>query len=262
MTTHVTVRYTRALAALAIATVALVAGGGATASANVCADANGGYFGRWLQPNHAMPINELTYLSSMDATKVRARLMDAADTWNREINTCGYSTSLSHTIALAPGAFASAQDRADGDRFNGRNQIAFGPIRGIQWARFGCDGGVLACAPYHRGANGYFDETDVQFDTNYNWWGGRETTVPGNAHDIYVPEGWYDLWGIGAHELGHTLGQAHATNAGNNLTMRPQFCSGTNDAACAPYGGPSSNARTLGLGDIHWYRQNYRRSGP
>lgn len=244
---------------LASATAALVATAVApgTASANVCADANGGFNSRWGVPSHVMLINELTYIQQMDVVKVRARLMDAADTWNREINTCGFSPSFVHTTIVTPGPFASENDRPDGNRFNGNNQVAFGPIRGAQWGD--CDvPGILACNA-KLVVGGDIRESDVQFHMPLYWWGGRENTTPGNAHDVYVPEGWYDLWGLAAHEYGHAVGQTHATNAGTNLTMRPQFCAGMVDSTCAPVGGPSANARTLGLGDVHHYRTNYRR---
>jgi len=72
-----------------------------------------------------------------------------------------------------------------------------------------------------------------------------------------VPNGYYDFWGVGAHEVGHTLGLAHAPN-GPNLTMRPQFCSGDRptQTTCPITDGlsaieSSANARTLGSGDIY-----------
>jgi hypothetical protein len=245
------------------AALAFIALSPSVASA-ACEDFNGSYFARWLEPDSNHEINVLTYLPSMDKAKVTLRLEDAADTWNREITDCGgWTPKPLHHMTVAPGAFTSAQQRPNGDQGkDNRSLVAFGPIAGPQWGVCNAPGSTLACTETFRGPLGEIIEADTQFDTQWSWWGGRETG-PGNANDHFVPDGWFDLWGVAAHEFGHAVGLNHTPSAGEDLTMRPQFCSGSNEAvgqSCNSTGGSSANARTLGAGDMHWYEANYTRT--
>ncbi|HVF04124.1 MAG TPA: hypothetical protein VNA20_04735 [Frankiaceae bacterium] len=246
-------------------TVAAVALGGltlpGTAHAGECQEVYGQALGygrsRWRTSYMAMALNDSTFPSGGAGGAIRARLNDAARSWRDSLNVCGMSDTLAAEPLINPFATTATFNPYRND---GTSVVDFG------WVDLnGCPhGATLACAISFTDSDGYFNDSNIRFESyaGFNWWGGSDGNGQGNAYSTYVPSGWYDIWGVGAHEIGHALGIDHAPYDNPHATMRPQFCPGMGWAGCTndprqSAQESSATARTLAPSDIYVMRALY-----
>ena len=163
-----------------------------------------------------------TYYTSLDVNwpggiNGRNAVLSGQLAWNYTTDACGAPDTSPYAAWWGGGTSgwsAGTQDTVD--------YRDFGSVAAI-----GC-AGSLACAPYWFNGFGYIVEADQRFSNagSISWYTGGGT--PGAFQ--------YDLYGVGTHESGHSLGLAHVGNIPKQV-MHPTADPG------------STWWRTLGWGD-------------
>jgi Matrixin len=185
----------------------------------------------WPQVNNIAGPQFRVNNQSLPRARANARIIDGEQSWNTTYDAC--RQPLRHDFRARYQGFTTARANRYGD---GQDVVDFGNLGDLGRCDLALACGKNFAIPVNGGWR--MVESDIRFDGRND--GGRFYTGAGRD----VPSGLFDLWGVAAHEWGHSAGLGHSPNP--TQTMVSDLYAGVN------------NYRTLGLSDVVGVNNLYR----